>query len=745
MEKQQDKSQATRHALTRLLVVLTITLGFVIYSYGWTVTEVDLDKPQEAQRQENVGNALRELLSPRMFTQEREVVEITTGFLMECGSSDVEIPASVALETGGLVAINPTCGEEGDIIDVTISNFEPLADTRIRWLPPEGQSRPREDLISGREELVLDSSGSFIGQIEVPRIRGTEGQLHKVAIRAALPSGPIELSDISQQTILRMVETIFMALLATSIAIPIAGFISFFAARNLMRPIRITVGKLLVAFLFFAIGAVFGVQILAGLGDFAVRIGQGTEFGILAGIIAPIIVIVLTVVVMRYLNPPLEGKTKAISSSKTMADYGRTIATAVILTLVVIFVVGCLGGLGIWANTQLQNIGASVRPEFLNELAITREEFYPLNPVEWLQNGLADGLQAIGTLLNTIGTLIQLIMPLITAMIVGFSVSNIVSGILSAPMRNMPKAMEHVVGAILGLLVGGILFAVIGYLGMSAALLGLLVPIVSALMTGEILIALFRRVVPQASGELRMSRARALTQQALFIIGAVIAFLFAFNTLNVDRALIDGTLPPTTLTSFLGIEVFAYMLSCATIGSILGLIGGAMVGVNSSFPLGSTLYNLSRTALNTVRSIEPLIMGLVFVVWVGIGPFAGVLALTLHSIAALGKLYSEQVENIDPGPLEAIQSTGASWLQTVIYAVIPQIIPPYIAFTMYRWDINVRMSTIIGFVGGGGIGLLLQQQINLLRYRDAGVAVLAIAVVVSMLDYTSAYIREKLT
>ncbi|MCA9896389.1 MAG: ABC transporter permease subunit, partial [Anaerolineae bacterium] len=225
----------------------------------------------------------------------------------------------------------------------------------------------------------------------------------------------------------------------------------------------------------------------------------------------------------------------------------------------------------------------------------------------------------------------------------------------------------------------------------------------------------------------------------------VLAFVLTFNTLNVGRAIIDGTLPPTTTTSILGAEIYSYMVTSAGIGFVLCGIAGLLVGTSSNYALGSTMYNLARTALNTIRSIEPLIMGLVFVVWVGIGPFAGVLALTLHSIAALGKLYSEQVENIDAGPVEAIQSTGAGWLQTVVFAVIPQIIPPYIAFTMYRWDINVRMSTIIGFVGGGGIGLLLQQQINLLRYRDAGVAVLAIAVVVSFLDYTSAYIREKLT
>jgi phosphonate transport system permease protein len=121
-----------------------------------------------------------------------------------------------------------------------------------------------------------------------------------------------------------------------------------------------------------------------------------------------------------------------------------------------------------------------------------------------------------------------------------------------------------------------------------------------------------------------------------------------------------------------------------------------------------------------------------------------VLALGLHSIAALGKLYSEQIESIDTGPIEAIEATGANRLQTIVYAVIPQIVPSYIAFTMYRWDINVRMSTIIGFVGGGGIGFLLQQQINLLRYKQAGVAVLAITIVVSILDYASATIRERI-
>ena len=155
------------------------------------------------------------------------------------------------------------------------------------------------------------------------------------------------------------------------------------------------------------------------------------------------------------------------------------------------------------------------------------------------------------------------------------------------------------------------------------------------------------------------------------------------------------------------------------------------------------IYYLTRAVLNIVRSIEPLIWAIIFVIVVGLGPFAGILALTVHSIAALGKLYSESIESIDPGPIEAIQATGANWLQTVVFAVVPQIVPPFVSFTIYRWDINIRMSTIIGFVGGGGIGFLLAQWIRLLDYRAAGIAVWFIAITVAILDYTSAEIRAR--
>jgi phosphonate transport system permease protein len=163
----------------------------------------------------------------------------------------------------------------------------------------------------------------------------------------------------------------------------------------------------------------------------------------------------------------------------------------------------------------------------------------------------------------------------------------------------------------------------------------------------------------------------------------------------------------------------------------------------SGSPATMAIYYVTRTILNIIRSIEPMIWAILAVTVVGLGPFAGVIALFVHSIAALGKLYSEAIESIDPGPIEAIQATGATRLQTIMYAVVPQMIPPFVSFSIYRWDINVRMSTIIGLVGGGGIGFLLVQYIRLLDYRSAGIAVWFIAITVATLDYVSSEIRQR--
>jgi phosphonate transport system permease protein len=187
--------------------------------------------------------------------------------------------------------------------------------------------------------------------------------------------------------------------------------------------------------------------------------------------------------------------------------------------------------------------------------------------------------------------------------------------------------------------------------------------------------------------------------------------------------------------------------------ALMGTTMGVLFAVPLSFlgarnltghlPAGGAVYAVTRALFNLTRSIEALVLAIIFTVWVGLGPFAGVLALGVHSIASLGKLYSEAIESIDTGPIEAIVATGASALQVIRYAVVPQIVPQFIAFTIYRWDINVRFSTVIGFVGGGGIGFVLQQYINLLQWPQAATALWMIALVVAALDYASAVVRER--
>lgn len=161
-------------------------------------------------------------------------------------------------------------------------------------------------------------------------------------------------------------------------------------------------------------------------------------------------------------------------------------------------------------------------------------------------------------------------------------------------------------------------------------------------------------------------------------------------------------------------------------------------------PAAFALYATLRTLFNIARSVEPLIWALIFTVWVGVGPFAGMLALMIHSVASLAKQYSEIVEDVSEGPIEAIRATGANSIQIVWFGIVPQIVLPYIAFTIYRWDTNVRMATVIGLVGGGGIGTLLIKYQGQAMWPEVGCIILVIAVAVWLMDLASAYIREAL-
>lgn len=257
---------------------------------------------------------------------------------------------------------------------------------------------------------------------------------------------------------------------------------------------------------------------------------------------------------------------------------------------------------------------------------------------------------------------------------------------------------------------------------------------------------------PETSGRLRDERFTTDAEGNFTVETDIPPLLEEKNGISQVQVLLtweSGRLRPSPAlrTTFAAIiETVFLALMATTFGGILA-VPLSFLGARNLMPrnaLGNAVYSLTRTFFNFMRSIEPLILAVIFAVWVGFGPFAGVLALAISTIANIGKLYAEAVESIDPGPIEAIRATGANDVQTVFFAVIPQIIPPYLSFTIYYWDINVRMATIIGFVGGGGIGLELSRWINTLQWNNAATAVWAIVLVVSIMDYSSAIARERL-
>lgn len=232
------------------------------------------------------------------------------------------------------------------------------------------------------------------------------------------------------------------------------------------------------------------------------------------------------------------------------------------------------------------------------------------------------------------------------------------------------------------------------------------------------------------------SVSRAITALVFGLLGALLGYGLG---IGFSRGILSIPLGAEVAARFEARSAIAG----AILAGLLTFVYAYRKGVLGEISIGIVIYAIVRTFMNIIRSIEPLIWALVGIIWIGPGPFAGAIALTVHTVAALGKLYSEAIESIDTGPIEAIQATGANRLQTIIYAVVPQVLPPFISFTIYRWDINVRLSTVIGLVGGGGIGFILIQWIRQFQYEPAGMAVWLITITVAALDYVSSEIRER--
>jgi phosphonate transport system permease protein len=198
-------------------------------------------------------------------------------------------------------------------------------------------------------------------------------------------------------------------------------------------------------------------------------------------------------------------------------------------------------------------------------------------------------------------------------------------------------------------------------------------------------------------------------------------------------------------------NTFPQTVMGATLETIQMALAGTFLALLVAFPLGflaarnttphPAVYHGVRLMLNLVRTIPDLALGLLFVAAVGLGAFAGTIALAIHTATVLGKLLSESVENIDEGVVEAIRATGAGYSQILSFAVLPQILPDLISFTLYRFETNIRAASVLGLIGAGGIGYLMNTSFRTFQYQEAAAIVLVLIALVMLVDYLSSRLR----
>jgi len=590
---------------------LIVLIGLVVYAYGFQVTNVSLDEISSPRRQESLTRVLRALAHPDIIAYETKEVAVNTPVYVPCPANSVSLPEPDT--SGPYMVMTPSCAEPRSEVHIEGFNFKPTTTGRVYFIPPS-------EVTLNMGEFQADTQGHFELDAKLPPRPADEVQ----SIRAVSQEnvGSPHLTQTAYDTWNKIIETVFLALLATTFGIMLAIPISFFAARNLMKDVTTTLSGLALSLIGWPVGIYIGARFASRVGEFSATLTTSPWVDLASILVSAGIIYLM----LRWALPQEEEQAP---NAGIRAIRLLLLLFAALLSVLLLFLITKLG---VTVGDSLEtNLGTF---SFLGSFVFSLSD---------ILNLLITGLVALAT-----GGVVS-------------SITGRLGKMLFNRLSGQPAA-RLVVNMLLGALAGALLF---------------------------------------------------------ILVGAGINWFYQIND-------------PTKIYYIPGI-----------IGASLGILGAILTRNADILPIGLVIYYITRTILNALRSIEALIMVIVFVVWVGIGPFAGVLALSLHTIAALSKLYSEQVESILSGPLEAIKATGATRLQTIIYAVIPQIIPPYISFTMYRWDINVRMSTIIGFAGGGGIGFLLIQNINLLNYRAASAQMLAIAVVVAMMDMLSSYMRER--
>jgi phosphonate ABC transporter permease subunit PhnE len=587
----------------------------IIFAYGFEITKVSLEELRSPQRQESLIRVTRALFQPDLFAYEQEEIIVNEKVYVPCPANG-SVPEAPTPDTStAYLTISPACSNPGETVQVEGFNFFANASGPLRFVPG---SDPTYAVSLGRDSVSTDADGHFSATFTLPNRLSDDVQYIRATLRQNV--GTPHLTQTAYDTWEKIIETVFLALLATTIGTILAIPLSFIAARNIMKTVKSPLAKISLSALGWPVGIVLGFVFVNSIGKFT------TPFT--TSIIANVASIAIASPVMWY-------------AFKWAMPQEELTQPKPALRLARLFVIFLILMVAFFSLFQLIGFVTNIGARMAN----------------------AGGLVAtLGNFMGQLSEILRIITPTLGGLAAGGALSGFLGNLGQRATEKFSSSTVKVLNLILAAAAGATIFG---------------------------------------------------------LLGALIEWLY-----QIGRPVYTAYLP-------------------VGLGAGFGILLALLRKPKDSLPVGMVVYTITRTILNTLRSIEALVMAIVFVIAVGIGPFAGVLALGLHTIVSLAKLYSEQVESILPGPLEAVEATGANRLQTIIYAVVPQIVPPYISYTMYRWDINVRMSTIIGFVGGGGIGFLLQQNINLLNYRAASAQMVAIAIVVATMDYISSVLREK--
>lgn len=192
------------------------------------------------------------------------------------------------------------------------------------------------------------------------------------------------------------------------------------------------------------------------------------------------------------------------------------------------------------------------------------------------------------------------------------------------------------------------------------------------------------------------------------------------------------------------LEEMLVTLQIAICGTSLAVVTAAPLSVLASNNVVPPYIRMPmRFSMDLLRSVNSLVFAMLFVVIVGLGPFAGVLAIWFHTTGVLAKMYSEAIEAVDPGPVVGVRACGASLLGEIRYGIIPQVVPHLISNSLYRLESNIRSATVVGLVGGGGIGMVLWEYIRGFQFQKVSVIILIIVGVVSLVDMSSSVIRKE--